>query len=73
MDFIDIGERVVPLSELDDLPYWRNVAIHRIEAFENDQLRPGRIGFAQEPLKVGDVVVPPYLSFATGASHALDH
>ncbi len=43
MDFVDIGHRAVFLGEVADRADRRDVAVHRIDALEQDQLRPVRI------------------------------
>src|SRR5262249_52471158 len=50
-----------------------NVAVHRIERFENDQLGPSVADLAQQPLEMLDVVVSPNQLLATGLAHARDH
>ena len=49
----------MPLGKFDDLPNWRDIAIHRIQAFEHDQLRPIATGFDQQFFQVTYVVVTP--------------
>ena len=73
VNLVDICERVVPLGELDDLPDRRDVAIHGIEAFEDDQLGAIAARLDQELLEMSHVVVAPNLLFAAGPAHALDH
>ena len=72
VDFVDVGHGVVALGELDDLLDRRDVAVHRVEALEHDELG-GRIRRLQELLEMRDVVVPPHLLLAAGPAHALDH
>ena len=59
MDLVDIGHRVVFFGELDDLGDRGDVAVHRIEALEHDELGPfDRFG-GEQLLEMGDVVVAP--------------
>ena len=56
-----------------DLLDRRDVAVHRIEALEHDQLGAlERLG-GEQFFEMGDVVMPPDLALAAGAAHALDH
>ena len=73
MNLVDIGQRIVPLGELHDLPNRRDVAVHRIEAFEKDQLWPAGSRLDQQLLEVSDVIVPPDPLIAIRPPHALDH
>ena len=73
MDLVDIGERVVFFGERHDLGDRRDVAVHRIEALEHDELRAvARLG-GEQLLEMADVVVPPDPLLAAGAPDALDH
>ena len=71
--FVDIGHRVVFVGEIADRVDRRDVAVHRIEALEDDQLGPRRIGGLQQFLEMRDVIVPPDHLVAAGLPHALDH
>ena len=73
VNFVDIGQRIVALGDLDDRRDRRDVAIHRIEALEHDQLAAvERLG-GEQLFEMGDVVVAPHLLLAAGAADALDH
>ncbi len=71
--FVAIGHGAVALGQIADRVHRRDVAVHRIEALEHDQLRPLRIGGFEQFLEMADVVMPPDLLFAAGLAHALDH
>ena len=73
MNFIDIGHRAVALGQIADLGQWRDVAVHRIEAFAGDQLWPIRSCGAQQLLKMGHVAVAENLPLAAGLANAFDH
>ena len=51
----------------------RDVAVHRVQAFAQDQFRPAGVRRAQQLLEMLDIVVAPYLLFGAGFAHALDH
>ena len=51
----------------------RDVAIHRVQAFAQDEFRPLWGGRAQQLLEMRDVIVTPDLLFGAGFAHALDH
>src|SRR5262249_20777491 len=70
---VDIGHRAVFLGEIANLRQRRDVAVHRIEAFAYDQLRPVRAGGDQELFEMGHVVVTEDLPLAPGLVYALDH
>ena len=74
MDLVDIGHRAIFLRHGDDLGDRRDVAVHRIEALEHDQLGALAIGSAASScFEMGDVVVTPDLLVAARAPDALDH
>ena len=73
MDLVDIGHGVVFLGQIGDFGDRRDVAIHRIDGFEDDQLGPFPPGRAQQAFEMSDVIVPEHLLFGAGAPHALDH
>ena len=70
---VDIGQRPVAFGEIADLVQRRDIAVHRVQAFAQDQFRPVRVGGAQQLLEMLDVVVAPHLLFGAGFAHALDH
>ena len=73
MDLVDIGHRAIFLGQRDDRGDRRDVAVHRIEALEHDQLGAlDRLG-GEQLFEMGDVVVAPDLLVAAGAPDALDH
>jgi hypothetical protein len=57
MDLVEIGHRAVPLGDIANLRDRCDIAIHRINRLEADELRPPRIGTHQAILKVDGVVV----------------
>ena len=62
VDLVDIGHGAVLLGEIADLLDRRDVAVHRIEALEGDQLRPLGTRGDQQLLEMRDVVVAEDLS-----------
>ncbi len=73
VDLVDIGHGVVAFGELDDLLDRRDVAVHRIDAFEDDQLGALAAGRLQQAFQMRNVVVAEDLLFGARAAHALDH
>ena len=65
VNFADISKRIVSRGQLHALADRRNVAIHRIKAFEKDQLRAIRTRLDQQLLEMRDFIVPPDFLFAT--------
>ena len=73
MHFVDIGEGVVLLGQRHDCGNRRDIAIHRVEALEHDELGAvDRLG-GEQRLEVIDVIVPPHPLLAARALDALDH
>ena len=73
MNLVDVGHRVVFFSEVGDRCDRRDVAVHRIDGFENDQLRLLAARRLQQAFQMRDIVVAEYLLLGPGAPHALDH
>ena len=73
VNFVDIGHRAMARGEIANLRDRRDIAIHRIEAFEHDQLRPQRIGDGQKLFQMRHVVVAEDLLLAMRLAHAFDH
>ena len=70
---VAIGHRAVFLGEIADRLDRRDVAVHRVEALEHDQLRPLARLRGEQLFEVLHVVVAPDLLFGAGLAHALDH
>jgi hypothetical protein len=73
VDFVDIGQRVVLVGQVADRVDRGDVAVHRIDAFERDQLGHFGIGFGQQFFQMRDVVVTPHTLFAARIADAGDH
>ena len=72
MDLVDIGHGVVALGEIADRVDRRDVAVHRIDALERDQLRPVARRL-QQLFEMREIVVAENLLVAAGLADALDH
>ncbi len=57
MDFVEIGQRIVAVGEIANLGDRRDVAVHRIDALERDQLGHRRVGAAEQFLEMRDIIV----------------
>src|SRR5690348_1650557 len=57
MYLIEIGHGTEALRHVADLADRRDVAIHRIDRFESDELRLAWIGGAQQALEIGRIIV----------------
>ena len=68
VDLVEIGQRVVLVGEVADRRDRRDVAVHRIDAFERDQL--GRFGvFGGEQLfEMFEIVVAEHALLAAASS-----
>src|ERR1700732_1859838 len=73
MDLVEIGHRAIPLGDIANLCDGCDIAIHRIDRLEADQLRPPRIGAHQAVLKVDGVVMAENLVPGAAMADALDH
>src|SRR3546814_1500219 len=73
MDLVAIGEGVVFLGEVADRVDRRDVAIHRIDAFERDQLRGRGIVGGEQFLEMLEVVVAPHALFTARIADTRDH
>jgi hypothetical protein len=73
VDLIEIGHGAVSLGKVADATDRGDVTVHRIQALEDDQLRPVRLDGLQQCLEMIDIVVPPDLPLASRMSNALDH
>ena len=73
MHFVQIGERVEFVGEVADFGDGGDVAVHRIDAFEGDQL--GRVGIfgGEQFAQVSDVIVTEHALFAARIADARDH
>jgi len=65
VNLVDISERIVSLGQLHGLADRGDVAVHRIKAFENDQIHAIATRLDQQPLETRDIIVPPDFLFAT--------
>jgi hypothetical protein len=73
VDLVEVGERVVAMGDVAHLADRRDVAVHRVDRFEGDDLGPGRIGGGQQLLEMGGVVVAEDLPDRTRMADAGDH
>ena len=73
MHLVEVGEGAVAMREVADLADRRDVAVHRIDRFEGDDLGRRGIGRRQELLEMAEVVVPEDLAHRTGMADAGDH
>ena len=73
MHFVEIGDRAELVGDIADLLDRRDVAIHRIDALEGDEL--GHFGpeFGQLAVEVFRIVMRPDLVRSTAVPDALDH
>ena len=68
MDFVEIGQRVILVGEVADRGDRRDVAVHRIDALERDQL--GRLGVlgSKQLLEMLEIVVAEHALLAAASS-----
>jgi hypothetical protein len=73
MDLVEIGHRSVPLRDIAQLRNGRDIAVHRIDRFETDQLWPARVGRGEHRFEMTGVVVTEDVLFGSAVPNALDH
>jgi hypothetical protein len=73
VDFVEIRQGIVPFCKIDYRPDWRDVPLHRINAFERDQLWPIRFDIPQQFLQMSHIVMFEDQFFASGLPDSVDH
>ena len=73
MDLVAIGHRAEFLGNVAELGDGRDVAIHRIDGFEGDQLRPARSERGELAAQIGRVVMGENVLLDARMPDALDH
>ena len=73
VDFVEVGQGVVFLSQITDRPDGREVAFHRVTGLKSDDLRTRRIEPAQLCFQISHVVVFEDDLLGLGPAHGLDH
>ena len=73
MDLVEIGHRAVLFGDVADFLDRRDVAIHRIDRFEGDDLRHVAAIFRQQPVEILRIIVLPDALLGPGVADALDH
>jgi hypothetical protein len=61
VDLVEIRHGTIAGGKVADPADRRDVATHRVQALEHDQLGTTRIGRCQQLLEVSNVIVPPDL------------
>ncbi len=72
MHLVNIGHGAIALRQGGDFRDGRDIAAHRIEALEDDELR-AIAGLDQQFLEMREVIVAENLPLGARALHALDH
>ena len=73
MDLIEICQRIVSLCQIADLSDRRDIAIHRINRLESDELGRVVVVLAQQALQIFEIVVLPDPFRAPSVTNAVDH
>ena len=73
MDFVEIGQRAICIREIANLGDRGDVAVHRIDAFEGDQLGRGRIDRSQQFLEMRYVIVAEDVPLAPRIADPRNH
>ena len=73
VNLVEISHGAIPLGHIANLCDRRDIAIHRIDRLETDELRPPGIGAHQAILKVDGVVVAENFVLGAAVPDALDH
>ena len=61
------------LANVEDLGDRRDVAVHRIDAFERDQLGAARLDCGEQPVEILGVVMLEAQALRTAVANALNH
>src|ERR1700759_2776988 len=73
MHFVEIGHRAIAFRYVADCCEWRDVAVHRIDALEDDQLRPTRRGARKQLFQMFHIAMAPDLAETAGGADAFNH
>ncbi len=73
MDFVQIGHGVVSFRDVAELRDRRDIAVHRIDRFERDQLWRMRVEIAEFAFEIPGIVVGEDARFTAAVPDALDH
>ena len=73
VDFVDIAHRAVLLAHVEDLGDGSDIAVHRIDAFEGDQLGHFGAVLRQELVEMRHVIVAEHLVGRAAVADAFDH
>src|SRR6202000_289409 len=73
MYLVQIGHGVIVLGKVADRGEWGDVAVHRIDALEHDQLGPAWRGPREQLLQMLEIVVAPDLPGTASGTYAFDH
>jgi hypothetical protein len=73
MNLVEIGQRAEFVGQIADRLDRAEIAIHRIDRFEGDQLGRGRVVGSQQFAQVLHIVVAEDALLPAVAAHALDH
>ena len=73
MDLVEVGHRAVLLGDIEDLADRGDVAVHRVDALEGDDLRPVGLERGELAVEVGRVVVLPDPLLGARMADSLDH
>ena len=73
VNLVEIGHRAEALGYVAQFADWGDVAVHRIDRFEADQLRPLDRHSFEQAREISRVVVAEDVFFGTAVAYAGDH
>ena len=73
VDLVEIGHRAIAVGEIAEILDRRNIAVHRIDRFESDQLGPVGPHVAQQLLEMRRIAVAEYALLDPAVADAFDH
>ena len=73
VDLVEIGHRTVLLGDVADIGDRGEVAVHRVERLEGDDLRRVRVAFGEQPVEMRDIVVAKDLLLGAAVADPGDH
>src|ERR1700758_154344 len=73
VNLVEISHRAIALGDIANFSNRRDVAVHRIDRLETDQLRTPRIGVDKAALEADGIIVAKYLVVSAAVPDSLDH
>jgi len=73
VDLVEIGHRAVSVGDVAEFAHWRDVAVHRIDRLEADELGPGGRHTVEAARQVLGVIMAEDVLLGAAVANAGDH